>query len=122
MSKILYEVFYIEKCEDRESALVTKENLRVKFKINDATLMRMNTGKPLSIKRHVSLNVAEKYCQALIGAGGTAWLEEMEYGLSRSADRRADKRRLLLDRRNIYRGSALVPDRRDRVGRRSTDK
>ena len=122
MSKRLYEVFYIEKFVDAEAARIAAENLRVKFKINGTTLKRMNTGKPLSVKRHVSLNVAERYCQTLIDAGGTAWVEEMLDGKPRQADRRAQKRRLLLDRRNIYRGSAVVPDRRYKNGRRTSDK
>ena len=121
MSKTLYEVFYIDKFINSNTARVAMANLRAKFKLNSATLKQMNSRKPISIKRRVTLNVAEKYCQALIDAGGTAWVEEMVAGIPRTRDRRADKRRLLQDRRGLYRGSAIVPDRRASMGRRSVD-
>ena len=121
MAKTLYEVFYIDKFTNSNTARVAMANLRTKFKLNSAILKQMSSRKPISIKRHISLNIAEKYCQALIDTGGTAWVEEMVAGIPRAGDRRADKRRLLQDRRDLYRGSAIVPDRRASMGRRSVD-
>ncbi len=121
MSKTLYEVFYIDKFANSAEASVAMANLRVRFKLDSATLKRMNSHLPVSIKRRVSLYVAEKYCQVITEAGGTAWVEEMLDGKARIQDRRTGKRRLMLDRRGSYRGSAILPDRRGSRGRRSID-
>jgi len=64
--------------------------------------------------------VASPIHAAICDAGGTCWIEEMTVGQSYT-DRRHERRRELLDRRSNYRGSAIVPDRRQGGGRRSSD-
>ena len=115
-----FEVLYIDKFTDSAKAASVKENLRKTFRLNDEHLDRLGSGEPVVIKKLVSLDEAQRYREAVISAGGVAWVQALDAN-GQHYERRQEHRRLLADRRSYYRASSIQPDRRQSCGRRSTD-
>ena len=115
-----YAVLYIDKFTDSAKAQYTRENLRETFHLADKHLDRLASGEPVVIKKLVSYDEALRYREAVVVAGGVAWVQALDPdGIHR--ERRQDKRRQLVDRRAHYRASSIQPDRRQDCGRRSSD-
>lgn len=115
-----YEVLYIDKFTDAASAAHTRENLRKMFRLSERHLYHLSCGKPVVIKKKVSLDEAVRYRRKIEEAGGIAWVQALdEYGSH--SERRQHNRRQQPDRRARYRASSIMPDRRESCGRRSTD-
>ncbi len=117
-----YQVVYIDKFYDARESATVSQNLRDLFGLNEKVIRRLASGEPVVVKKSVSYSIAEPIQVAICEAGGTAWIEEMEVerGLG-YRDRRKQQRRQLSDRRQYYRGSSILPDRRHKCGRRSSD-
>ena len=115
-----YEVVYIDKFPDLATAEVARENLRKTFGLNDHMLSTLASGIPIVVKKDVSLDEAQRFEGAIKGSGGMCWIQEMspDGGFH---ERRHEYRRHQLDRREVIRGSSIVPDRRMGVGRGTDD-
>ena len=116
-----YEVVYIDKFSDVVQAEMTHDMLQQRFHLDDASLEKLSCGQPVVVKRLVPLGDAKRFESAIKEAGGTCWVQKIESdGLH--AERRELCRRQKLDRRGTYRGSSILPDRRQSCGRRSSDR
>jgi len=116
-----YEVIYIDKFSDVANAEMARELLQQRFHLDDVSLDKLSCGQPVVVKRLVPLADAQKFESAIKEAGGTCWIQEVQSnGLH--IERRLIGRRQKLDRRGSYRGSSILPDRRQSCGRRSADK
>lgn len=116
-----YEVVYIDKFSDVVQAEMARNMLQQRFHLDDASLEKLSCGLPVVVKRLVPLVDAKKFESAIKEAGGTCWVQEIASdGLH--AERREILRRQELDRRGTYRGSSILPDRRQSCGRRSSDR
>lgn len=120
MNQGRYEVLYIDKFTDTLWATTVYDNLRLTFGLKESQLEKLSCGNPVVIKKKIDLSEAERYRQVITAAGGVAWIQELgEDGEHR--ERREQRRRVVRDRRAIYRASAILPDRRQNRGRRTTD-
>lgn len=115
-----YEVLYIDKFTDAAKAEYARENLRATFHLSEQHLDRLATGEPVIIKKNINLDKALRYRQAVVDAGGVAWVQALDVQ-GEHWERRQNNRRQLTDRRTVYRASSIQPDRRQNCGRRSTD-
>lgn len=122
MEEKSYQVVYVDKFYDARESATVSQNLRDLFGLNEKVIRRLASGEPVVVKKWVSYSIAEPIHVAICEAGGTAWIEEMEEGRGLGyRDRRMQQRRQLSDRRQHYRGSSILPDRRNKCGRRSSD-
>lgn len=120
MASEQFAVVYVDKTTSPMESAAIQRNLKDVFGLNFRSLERISTGKPVVIKKKIDFDCATQYQEAVQRAGGTAWVQELdEEGLHQ--ERRQDKRRLMFDRRTVYRASSIQPDRRQTCGRRSTD-
>ena len=115
-----YEVVYIDKFTDSAKAEFARTNLQKTFGLSARHLEKLASGAPVVVKRQVALAVAERYRQAILKAGGTAWVQTVGVN-GEHVERRCEKRRQTRDRRTVFRGSSIIPDRRENCGRRSAD-
>lgn len=116
-----YEVLYVDKFSDLVEAAVVNDTLRKTFGLNHRHLLKLSAGTPVVIKKKVGIEEAERYKGIVMDAGGVAWIQELGPE-GEHLERRQEKRRSILDRRTVYRASSIVPDRRQDMGRRSTDR
>lgn len=116
-----YAVVYIDKFTDPELARTARNNLCRLFNLKQQHLTRLASGDPVVIKKQVNRDTAEKYRDAVVRAGGVAWIQALGAD-GRHYERRQGQRRKLFDRRAFYRISAMVPDRRVGSDRRSVDR
>lgn len=121
MSGKHYEVVYIDKFSDIAQAEMARDLLRQKFHLDDSSLEKLSCGQPVVVKRMVPLGDAQRFESAIKEAGGTCWVQEIPSDGSH-VERRELLRRQKIDRRGSYRGSSILPDRRQTCGRRSADK
>jgi len=121
MSSKHYEVVYIDKFSDIAQAEMSRDLLRQKFHLDDTSLNKLSCGQPVVVKRMVPLGDAQKFESAIKEAGGTCWVQEVPSDGSH-VERRELVRREKIDRRGSYRGSSILPDRRQTCGRRSADR
>lgn len=104
------------------------ENLAGLFRISLEQAQGLIATAPTTIKQNVDLETGNRYLEALAEAGLITHMELLESGdappLVAGWDgierRQADRRRQQRDRRDVRRGTAIQPDRRQR-GRRQTD-
>ncbi|GAB3101218.1 hypothetical protein G8770_16080 [Aestuariicella hydrocarbonica] len=116
-----YEVIYIDKFADAIEAELARASLKERFLLSDRKLELMSCGKPIVVKKGVSYDEACRFDEEIKKSGGICWIQESAPdGLYH--ERRSEKRRELSDRRDHYRGSAILPDRRMGIGRRTSDK
>ncbi|WP_439134132.1 hypothetical protein [Pseudomaricurvus sp.] len=116
-----YEVVYIDKFTDSIEADLARVSLKERFQLSKRKLDIMSKGTPIVVKKGVSYEEAVKLEDAIKRSGGVCWIQETAPdGLYH--DRRSDKRREVMDRRDHYRGSSILPDRRMGIGRRTADK
>lgn len=115
-----YEVVYIDKFSDMNSAELARENLRRRFGLNDQMISTLSCGVPIVVKKDISLEEAQKFENAIKDSGGVCWIQEMAPD-GAFHERRHSSRRTILDRRESFRGSSILPDRRYGMGRRSED-
>lgn len=116
-----YEVVYIDKFSDAIEADLARISLKERFQLSDRKLNIMAKGTPVVVKKGISYDEAVKFEDAIKRSGGVCWIQECSPdGLYH--ERRDDKRRDLMDRRDHYRGSSILPDRRMGIGRRTVDK
>lgn len=121
MSASQYEVVYIDKFTDMVEAAIVKDNLQKTFGLKPDHLQKLASGKPVVIKKQVNFDEANRYKAAVDSAGGVAWVQELGPD-GEHVERRQSGRRQLKDRRAVFRASAILPDRRQNCGRRSTDR
>lgn len=104
------------------------ENLAGLFRISLEQAQGLIATAPTTIKQNVDLDTGNRYLEALAEAGLITHMELLENGdappVAAGWDgmerRQADRRRQQRDRRDVRRGTAIQPDRRQR-GRRQTD-
>jgi len=121
MSSKHYEVVYIDKFSDIAKAEMARDLLRQRFHLDDLSLDKLSCGQPVVVKRLVPLDDAQKFESAIKQAGGTCWVQEVPSD-GVHTERRELVRRQKIDRRGTYRGSSILPDRRQSCGRRSSDR
>lgn len=120
MDSMQYEVVYVDKFSNAAEAQAAIQKLRQTFGLADSHIQHLSSGEPVVIKKQIDLAEATRYQEAVKSAGGVAWIQEVdENGFHH--ERRKGPRRILFDRRSLYRASSIVPDRRANCGRRSTD-
>lgn len=115
-----YEVIYLDKFSDAKAGESGRAKLRHKFGLNQRALNVLCSGVPVVVKKDVSLDEARKFEQAIKESGGVCWIQEATRG-SGFHERRSLHRRDFVERRALYRGSAILPDRRLSIGRRTQD-
>ena len=120
METLGFEVVYVDKFKDFVDQEITNALLQERFKLGDSAIKRMSSGKPVLIKKGVPRDQAEKLKQAIQESGGVCWIQAMTPD-AQHHERRLTSRRKKNDRRMEKRGSAVVPDRRTNLGRRTSD-
>lgn len=104
------------------------ENLAGLFRISLEQAQGLIATAPTTIKQNVDLDTGNRYLEALAEAGLITHMELLESGdappMVAGWDgierRQGDRRRQQRDRRDVRRGTAIQPDRRQR-DRRQTD-
>lgn len=115
-----YAVIFIDKFEQGPVAKLMRDGLRKRFRLSQATLAHLCSGRPVVVKKGLRLDDARRYRAAIQSVGGVCWIQATDAD-GRLRERRRSERRQLPDRRDTYRGSSIQPDRRAACGRRSSD-
>lgn len=107
-----------------------KANLVRLFNVPTARVDELLTARPAVIKQSVNIEAGNRYLDTLLEAGLITHLELLESGDGTEAPvvaswdgierRQGERRGKKRDRRDVRRGAAIQPDRRNR-GRRKTD-
>ena len=118
MGEKIYEIVYIDKFSDNQQATLARQKLQGLFHLSDKQVQYLNSGDPVVVKRDIPMAIAQKFKRAIEGVGATCWIQEMANG-EPHYERRQEKRRQTMDRRDQYRSSSILPDRRAALGRRS---
>ncbi|MGQ9425911.1 hypothetical protein ACXYTJ_05090 [Gilvimarinus sp. F26214L] len=121
MDEARYEVVFIDKFSDGAEADLVRGRVRRRFRLSDRAFARITSGSPVVVKRCRELEEARRYLSVIRALGAVCWIQLSEDD-GRHVERRSIQRRALLDRRAIYRGSSILPDRRGGCGRRSSDR
>lgn len=121
MDDARYEVVYIDKFTDMAKAEVARRALQKRFKMSDHVLKCLSLGKPVVIKKGLCFEEAERYERAVKSSGCLCWIQKMAMDFEHH-ERRLHTRRNNPERRKARRYSAIQPDRRMNLGRRSEDK
>ncbi len=103
-------------------ARIFKQNL--KDARQAARIGRILSGQPFVIKNQLTVNEADKYCDAMRNIGAQCQVElDVDGGNLKPhfIGRRKFIRRKRGDRRKLARGSSILPDRRSSSGRRQVD-
>ncbi len=120
MGERIYQVIYIDKFASPAEAQTSYRRIKDAFHLSDQAITQLQSQKPVPIKQNINRDTAQTICELMSSLGATCWLQEMN-AEEAFFDRRQDKRRQQLDRRQQYRSSSIQPDRRHDCGRRSTD-
>jgi len=120
MESQAYAVIYVDKFADDRAAEQQRERIRRRFQLSESGIARLSCGDPIVVKRGVPLAEAKRYQSAIRAVGGVCWIQVLNEN-GEYEDRRQGDRRALLDRRERFRASSILPDRRGSCGRRSSD-
>lgn len=110
------DVVFIDKYIDPTKSYELLKKLQEKFSFSDHTRQQLASGYPVVIKHNTDAKSAQKLVAYINDLGGDCWMQDSSP--EGFVDRRADNRRLTVDRRLLHRGWAIVPDRRKTRERR----
>ncbi|MBB3167683.1 hypothetical protein [Simiduia aestuariiviva] len=110
------DVLFIDKYIDPSKSMALLQKLQLKFSFSDHTRQQLASGYPVVIKHNTDHESAQKLVDYVNGLGGDCWMQDSSP--EGYEDRRADNRRLSVDRRLLHRGWAITPDRRKTRERR----
>lgn len=97
-----------------------QQRLAERFSLSAQEILRLGESRPLVVKRHNNVLLAQKLCELLIKLGAVSWVQAAKAN-EQFDDRRNSARRNQDDRRNQWRKHKLFNERRQLNGRRRTE-
>ncbi|TQV84116.1 hypothetical protein FKG94_05485 [Exilibacterium tricleocarpae] len=120
MDSKLYEVVYIDKFDQREEASAVGWRFRRLFGLDNRTIAKLGSGKPIILKKNIPFNMAAQLKRLVEAIGGVCWVQPVPKN-GAGHERRRLQRRRQSNRRGGQRADSALAERRISPGRRSTD-